>query len=242
MLPCQKACYHNWMVVLLVVLQHLSALFRGKSLYSVVVLILAAVPYTITRSIIVTAAHCLQSVSTSVLKVRAGSSFWNSGGILVNVAAFKNHEGYNSNTKVNDIAVIRLSSSLTTSSTIKPIALTSTAPATGAVASVSGWGTTSSGSDSLPTQLRYIDIKIVSRTQCASSNYGYGSKIKASMICGYTVGKDSCQGDSGGPLVSGGVLVGVVSWGYGCAFPNYPGVYADVAVLRSWVESAAASV
>ncbi|XP_065370508.1 trypsin alpha-4-like [Calliphora vicina] len=194
------------------------------------------------NQIIVTAAHCLQSVSTSVLKVRAGSSFWNSGGILVSVAAFKNHEGYNSNTKVNDIAVIRLSSSLTTSSTIKPIALTSTATATGAVASVSGWGTTSSGSDSLPTQLRYIDIKIVARTQCASSNYGYGSKIKASMICGYTVGKDSCQGDSGGPLVSGGELVGVVSWGYGCAYPNYPGVYANVAVLRSWVESAAASV
>ncbi|XP_037811507.1 trypsin alpha-3-like [Lucilia sericata] len=191
--------------------------------------------------IIVTAAHCLQSVSASVLKVRAGSSYWNSGGVLVSVAAFKSHEGYNSRTMVNDIAVIRLSSSLTTSSTIKTIGLASSAPANGAAATVSGWGTTSSGG-SIPTQLRYVDVKIVGRTQCASSAYGYGSEIKASMICAYTVGKDSCQGDSGGPLVSGGVLAGVVSWGYGCAAVNYPGVYADVAALRSWVISAANSV
>ncbi|XP_019893807.1 trypsin alpha-4-like [Musca domestica] len=192
--------------------------------------------------IIVTAAHCLQSVSASVLKVRAGSSYWNSGGTLVSVAAFKNHEGYNSKTMVNDIAVIRLSSSLTMSSTIKAIGLASTAPANGASASVSGWGTQTSGSSSIPSQLRYVDVKIVGRTQCASSTYGYGSEIKASMICAYTVGKDACQGDSGGPLVSGGVLVGVVSWGYGCAYTNYPGVYADVAALRSWVVSAASSV
>ncbi|XP_073845426.1 trypsin alpha-4-like [Musca autumnalis] len=193
-------------------------------------------------NIIVTAAHCLQSVSASVLKVRAGSTYWNSGGTLVSVAAFKNHEGYNANTMVNDIAVIRLSSSLTMSSTIKAIGLATSAPANGASASVSGWGTQSYGSSSIPTQLRYVDVKIVGRTQCASSTYGYGSEIKSSMICAYTVGKDACQGDSGGPLVSGGVLVGVVSWGYGCAYTNYPGVYADVAALGSWVVSAASSV
>ncbi|XP_037811502.1 serine protease 53-like [Lucilia sericata] len=193
-------------------------------------------------NIIVTAAHCLQSVSASVLKVRAGSTYWNSGGVLVSVAAFKNHEGYNSRTMVNDIAVIKLASSLTTSSNIKAIALASTAPANGAAAVVSGWGTTSYGGSSLPTQLRAVDVTIVSTSSCASSTYGYGSEIKSSMICAYTVGKDACQGDSGGPLVSGGQLVGVVSWGYGCAYANYPGVYADVAVLRSWVVNTANSI
>ncbi|KAM8711101.1 hypothetical protein ACLKA7_000264 [Drosophila subpalustris] len=193
-------------------------------------------------TIIVTAAHCLQSVSASALRIRAGSSYWNSGGVVVNVANFKNHEGYNANTMVNDIAVIRLSGSLSMSSTIKAIGLATSAPANGAAASVSGWGTESSGSSSIPTQLRYVDVKIVSQASCASSAYGYGSQIRSTMICAYTVGKDACQGDSGGPLVSGGVLAGVVSWGYGCAYTNYPGVYADVAVLRSWVVSAANSV
>ncbi|KAH8418662.1 hypothetical protein KR222_009241, partial [Zaprionus bogoriensis] len=193
-------------------------------------------------NIIVTAAHCLQSVSASSLQVRAGSSYWSSGGVVSKVAAFRNHEGYNANTMVNDIAVIRLSSSLSFSSTIKSIGLASSAPGNGAAASVSGWGTQSSGSSSIPSQLQYVNVNIVSQSVCASSAYSYGSQIRSTMICAAASGKDACQGDSGGPLVSGGVLVGVVSWGIGCAYSNYPGVYADVAVLRSWVINNANSV
>lgn len=193
-------------------------------------------------NVVVTSAHCLQDVTASVLKVRAGSSTWNEGGILLSIAAFKAHEGFSSWTMVNDIAVLRLSSSLKFGSTIRPIGLATKAPLHGAAAVVSSWGTQSFASGSLADTLQYVEVSIVSAASCASPVYGYGWQIQPTMICAYAKGKDACQGDSGGPLVSGGLLVGVVSWGYGCAFANYPGVYADVAALRPWIIRAASSL
>merc|ERR550519_1403673 len=64
--------------------------------------------------------------------------------------------------------------------------------------------------------------------------------ISADMLCAEAAGKDSCQGDSGGPFtvdVEGQHhLVGVVSWGFGCAKAGLPGVYSSVSAQRDWVD------
>lgn len=83
-----------------------------------------------------------------------------------------------------------------------------------------------------------VSVPIVSKSECGDA-YKYMNEITDRMLCaGYTSGgKDACQGDSGGPLTGDGILYGLVSWGYGCAKPNYPGVYTNVANLRSWIKA-----
>ena len=59
--------------------------------------------------------------------------------------------------------------------------------------------------------------------QCVTVPLSYSGVISSDMVCAGSSGKDACQGDSGGPFTvkssstSQHDLVGVVSWGYGCA-------------------------
>merc|ERR1712002_86100 len=89
-------------------------------------------------------------------------------------------------------------------------------------------------------QAAVLKIPILSDRDCKNS---YPGMITDAMFCaGYLEGgKDSCQGDSGGPVVCNGQLQGVVSWGYGCAEKDHPGVYAKVCIFNDWLESTMAS-
>ena len=52
----------------------------------------------------------------------------------------------------------------------------------------------------------------------------YEGKIFDDMICGVNEGRGQCRGDSGGPFTveenGKHILVGVTSWGFGCAKVN----------------------
>lgn len=111
---------------------------------------------------------------------------------------------------------------------------------TGFPLTVMGWGTTVQGQNAASDVLLEVEVGYVSQQSCDNS---YSGRIGDSMMCAASPGKDSCQGDSGGPLIAKcdstgrDVLVGVVSWGYGCASPSYPGVYARVSNVWPWIES-----
>lgn len=102
------------------------------------------------------------------------------------------------------------------------------------LATVSGWGLTYEESTTLSRELRMVEVPIVNQEVCQTIY-----TLTNRMICaGWTNGgKDSCQGDSGGPLTVGDKLVGIVSWWYGCARPDKPGVYTRVSSLYQWVQT-----
>ncbi|KAM6940279.1 transmembrane protease serine 6 [Xenentodon cancila] len=104
---------------------------------------------------------------------------------------------------------------------------------------VTGWGALREGG-STSNVLQKVDVRLVSEESCVRS---YGYVVTPRMLCaGYRSGeKDACQGDSGGPLVcqepSGRwFLAGVVSWGKGCARPEYYGVYTRITRLTEWIK------
>ena len=97
-----------------------------------------------------------------------------------------------------------------------------------------------------PDKLQYVRVPVVKNADCERylDIIEELDEITDAMICaGYPVegGKDSCGGDSGGPLVCNNngkaIIAGVVSWGNGCALPDYPGVYARTTHVLNWIKA-----
>lgn len=206
---------------------------------------------------VVTAAHCLtdQDLRRPEFRVLEGSTSLLAGGRVREVVRAIRHEGYDDRTKANDIALLQLAplgadaraAARAPNGTvlIAPLALSRNAPRPEVKGTVSGFGLTRENG-SVSARLMMVDVPVIDTATCNSSAL-YGGAIKPGMLC---AGKlradsagdivDSCQGDSGGPLVAGvGTsnprLIGVVSWGEGCARPNRPGVYTQVSYFYDWI-------
>jgi len=197
---------------------------------------------------VMTAAHCTAGNTASDIEVLIGEHDYTTDteteSIRMGLAEIIDHEDYNDDTLSNDFSLLKLLEPIDFNAYphIRPACLPQNDDVdyTGFSAIVSGWGTTSSGGD-VSSYLQYVDVNVLSNADCRN-NYGYGSsQILDNMLCANVEGggKDSCQGDSGGPLVAMNPelyeLIGVVSFGVGCALADYPGVYARMSKQLEWV-------
>merc|ERR1719228_1596192 len=197
---------------------------------------------------ILTAAHCTAGKSPGDIYVMVGvhSQQEATADNYKTVCAIHDHADYNSDTTDYDYSVLTLCSPLEYSEKVQPVCLPTTdddgSQYEDLAHVVSGWGTTSSGG-SISNVLLETAVTTMSNDKCCSTPYSYAcSQITAAMMCAAGPSTDSCQGDSGGPLVtqdatSGNYIqTGVVSWGSGCALPQYPGVYARVSKVLNWIK------
>ncbi|NXE27876.1 TMPS5 protease, partial [Ardeotis kori] len=199
------------------------------------------------REWIVTAAHCVHSyrwLRASAWLVFAGvithGAIKQEAGLPVEKII--SHPLYNDNSLDYDIALLKLQAPLNFSDAIRAVCLPPSQQdlLPGTRCWVSGWGYTSPGQAQVSETLKEALVPLIGTKRCNGSCV-YAGELTARMLCaGHLRGKiDACQGDSGGPLVcrdkSTWRLVGIVSWGQGCAQPGRPGVYTNVAQLLPWI-------
>ncbi|XP_034233747.1 phenoloxidase-activating factor 2-like [Thrips palmi] len=216
----------------------------------------------IAPNVVLTAAHCvINDVSGSSLLVRAGE--WDS---RTEAEVYKHqdrdvenviiHPDYKRKTLHNNMGLLVLREPVRIGYHIGTICLPEQDQNFDFnTCLVSGWGKDKFGKDGVYQNiLRLIeDLPVVPHAECQDKlrRTRLGAKFilhKTFMCAGGIQGRDACTGDGGSPLVcpmtqdddSRYVYAGIVSWGIGCGTADVPGVYADVAMFRTWIEEALA--
>ncbi|XP_066271809.1 trypsin-3-like [Branchiostoma lanceolatum] len=203
---------------------------------------------------VLTAAHChIQSVPLRLMSVKLGKhdlTATESAEQTFGMKTFILHPDYNPNLNNHgipdsDIALVKLDRP----AAIWPRVNTACLPEgeenipRDDLMTVTGWGHVeeTAGTSSF-RKLNQVRVPYIPTCVCNGPGF-YNGNITANMFCaGYEEGgKDSCGGDSGGPMVArDGVgapyrVVGVVSWGVGCAQRRRPGVYVPVYRYMDWI-------
>jgi trypsin len=197
----------------------------------------------IAPNVVLTAAHCITERRTALtqLRVLVASSRLRTdlatedATHVLGVTAVYVHPKFSEQSMHYDAALLILDHPI---SSVRTPEMAEASPLAGATVSAAGWGETAEGGRTSPGHLRSVVLKVGTLSACRRGNAVLGEYFPPSMMCASNPGRDTCSGDSGGPLVSTinghTVLVGITSFGYGCAHENHPGVYTRVSAVHAW--------
>ncbi|XP_022909539.2 phenoloxidase-activating factor 2-like [Onthophagus taurus] len=209
----------------------------------------------ISPQVVLTAAHCVENYLGKLdkIKVRAGEWDTSTDAELYpkqerGVSKIITHINYNTDTLENDLALIFLDKPYTRAANVGTICL----PLYKQVANsmncfTGGWGKTDFDNNaSYANILKKIELPIVPHDVCQAvlrkNGLGPNYILPDTLICAGEYGKDACKGDGGSPLICPDpnnpkryVQVGIVVGGIECF--KAPGLYADVAGARHWIDA-----
>ena len=162
---------------------------------------------------------------------------------IFKIVNFVKHEDYDDAYMANDICVIKVDRPFTFSKRVHPVCLfTGKNIDVGRKSYMAGWGVTQEGSNSYSELFREIMVPVQDGKVCSDRYQGEvdpGKQICAGLDEGF---RDACEGDAGGPLViikKNGEprLIGIMSWGLGCARPHFYTVYTKVSAYVNWIDA-----
>lgn len=186
--------------------------------------------------LILTAGHCNNGIERPVHVGGDGST---GSGTPIPVEAIYSHPSYNPETSHTfDFAIVKLPKNQTVKNV--PFAQLNTDanyPVEGQDLTVVGHGLLSENGEREDAPAMYHHVTMPFIEDCSAYYTGVDPRSQFCVGDPKAGGKDSCQGDSGGPIFDAdGLLVGIVSWGIGCARKYRPGVYARVSAIDGWLE------
>nr|XP_033329291.1 phenoloxidase-activating factor 2-like isoform X1 [Megalopta genalis] len=207
------------------------------------------------KQAVLTAAHCVHGKDAATLKIRAGE--WDTqtrNEIFAHqdrtVQKVIVHDKYYPGALYYDFAILILTEPVDLAENIDVVCLPE--PNTVFDASrcfASGWGKDKFGREGhYQVILKKVELPVVPRNTCQESlretRLGKYFKLHETFICaGGEPGRDTCKGDGGSPLVCPSKKdptryqqAGIVAWGIGCGENATPGVYANVAYVRNWID------
>ncbi|NXE95527.1 ACRO protein, partial [Menura novaehollandiae] len=197
---------------------------------------------------VLTAAHCFADArNISAMRLLIGATQLTepgAGAVERGIKRLLVHEEYGAADQSNDIALLELDEPVECSPYIQlgcvPNATLSVAEL--ATCYVAGWGSTTARSQTSSDVLQEAKVHLIEVQVCNSSKWYAGDIHTHNLCAGYPEGGiDTCQGDSGGPLMCKDNnadyfwVIGVTSWGRGCARAKRPGVYTSVQDFYNWI-------
>lgn len=209
----------------------------------------------IAPNVVLTAAHCVANKQQDTLLVRGGEWDTQTRNELYahqdrRVREVVSHEQFNKGSLKNDIALLILTEPFDFAENIQPVCLPpKNHNFDGSKCFASGWGKNVFGKEGkYQVILKKVELPIVPHKTCQNNlrttRLGLRFILDRSFTCaGGVAGQDTCRGDGGSPLVcpipgspTHYYQAGIVAWGIGCGEQGIPGVYANVALFRDWID------
>ncbi|GAB0100224.1 Chymotrypsin-2 [Sergentomyia squamirostris] len=189
----------------------------------------------IDKNWVLTAAHCVQGADLSSMSILAGTNDLTKGGVRYYLKQTFMHSRYNKPNFANDVALIKLNSSVTFSDRVKAIDYDYRAVPNGAVIRLTGWGRLSAGGQ-IPNLLQSINLTYVNHEECQAF-FGPNSSVDIGHLCTFNrKGQGACNGDSGSPLVYNNRVVALTNWGVPCA-TGMPDAHCRVSYYHDWIRT-----